>query len=115
MSETIARMVVNCPQVDRVLDAYGDAEVGRAEAGEVRAHLDVCSGCRQRAAARDSLGRLIRRVPYFAAPERLRIKVATTRHHAHVSSRALAWAAMVTLAASLSGVSVIRAVRTRQT
>jgi hypothetical protein len=36
-------MLVNCPHVDRVLDAYCDAELERAELGEVRAHFDVCA------------------------------------------------------------------------
>jgi anti-sigma factor RsiW len=108
-------MLVNCPQVDRVMDAYGDAELGRAEAEEVRAHLDVCPACRQRAAARDSLGRLIRRAPYYAAPDRLRVGVARMPRPARVSPRVLAWAAMVTLAVSLGGGTGMRALRARQT
>jgi anti-sigma factor RsiW len=114
MSEAITRMLVNCPLVDSVLDAYGDSELGRLEASEVRAHLDVCPACRQRAAARESLGRLIRRVPYFAAPDRLRVDVARTRRPARVARRILAWAAMVTLAVSVGGGTAVRAVRSRQ-
>jgi len=108
-------MQVNCPHVDRVLDAFGDAELGRVEASEVRAHLDVCPACRQRAAARDSLGRLIRRVPYYAAPDQLRVDVARTRHPPRVSPQVLAWAAMVTLAVSLGSGTAFRVVRARQT
>jgi len=108
-------MLVHCPQIDRVLDAYGDAEFGRVEAREVRDHLDVCLSCRQRAAARESLGRLIRRVPYYAAPDRLRVDIARTRRPARGSLRVLAWAAMVTLAASLGSGTVIRAIRAQQT
>jgi anti-sigma factor RsiW len=106
---------VNCPELDRVMDAYGDDELDPAEAVEVRAHLHGCPACRQRVAARDALGRLIRRVPYYAAPDRLRVAVATARRPARVSPRALAWAAMVTLAVSLGTGSAIRAVRSRQT
>jgi anti-sigma factor RsiW len=108
-------MLVNCPQVDRVMDAYGDGEHGRAETSEVRAHLDVCPACRRRAAARESLGRLIRRAPYYAAPDRLRVDVAATRRPTRVSPRVLAWAAMVTLAVSLGSGAAIRVVRARQT
>jgi anti-sigma factor RsiW len=106
---------VNCPELDRVMDAYGDDELDPAEAVEVRAHLHGCPACRKRVAARDALGRLIRRVPYSAAPDRLRVAVATARRPARVSPRALAWAAMVTLAVSLGTGSAIRAVRSRQT
>jgi anti-sigma factor RsiW len=105
---------VNCPEVDRLIDAYTDNELGDTEAAEVRAHLDVCPACRERVAARASLGRLIRRVPYYAAPDRLRVAVATARRPARFSPRLLALAAMVTLAVSLGSGTVIRTVRARQ-
>jgi anti-sigma factor RsiW len=105
---------VNCPEVDRVIEAYSDDELGATEAVEVRAHFDVCPACRQRVAARASLGRLIRRVPYYTAPDRLRVAVATARRPARVSPRLLALAAMVTLAVSLGSGTVIRTVRARQ-
>jgi anti-sigma factor RsiW len=115
MSEAIARMQENCPQIDRVLDAFSDAALGRDEASEVRAHLDICPACRQRAAARDCLGRLIRRLPYYAAPDLLRVHVARTRRPARVSPQVLAWAATVTLVVSLGSAAAIRGVRERQT
>ena len=105
---------MNCPDVDRVIDAYTDEELGPAEAAEVRAHLDVCPACRQRVTARQSLGRLIRRVPYYTAPDRLRVAVATARRPARVSPQLLAWAATVTLVVSLGSGAVIRTVRARQ-
>jgi anti-sigma factor RsiW len=105
---------VNCLEVDRAIDAYSDDELGATEAAEVRTHLDVCPACGERVAARVSLGRLIRRVPYYAAPDRLRVAVATARRPARVSPRVLAWAAMVTLAVSVGSGMVIRTVRARQ-
>ncbi len=105
---------MNCPEVDRAIDAYGDDELGATEAVEARAHFDVCPACRQRVAARASLGRLIRRVPYYTAPDRLRVAVATARRPARVSPRVLAWAATVTLAVSLGSGTMIRTVRARQ-
>src|SRR5438477_5833998 len=108
-------MPVNCLDVERVIDAYADEELAAADAAEVRAHLAGCPACRQRVAARASLGRLIRRVPYYAAPDRLRVADATTRRPARVSPRVLAWAAMVTLAVSIGSGTVIRTVRARQT
>ena len=105
---------MTCPEVDRVTDAYTDDEVGATEAAEVRAHFDVCPACRQRVAARASLGRLIRRAPYYAAPDRLRVAVATARRPARILPRLLALAAMVTLAVSIGSATVIRTVRARQ-
>src|SRR5258708_34204225 len=108
-------MPVNCPDVERVIDAYGDEELGAADAAEVRAHLAGCPACRRRVAARASLGHLIRRVPYYTAPDRLRVAVATKRRPARVSPRVLAWAAMVTVAVSLGGGAGLPIVRSRQT
>ena len=105
---------MNCPEVERLIDAYVDDELGATEAAEVRAHLDVCVACRQRVAARASLGRLIRRVPYYAAPDRLRVAVATARRPVRFSPQLLAWAAMVTVAVSLGSGAAVRAVRARQ-
>jgi anti-sigma factor (TIGR02949 family) len=105
---------VNCPEVERVLDAYADDELTPAEAAEVRAHLDACPACHKQVAARAALGRLIRRVPYYAAPDRLRVAVATTRRPARLTPRLLAWAAMVTLAVSLGSMTAVRTVRARQ-
>jgi anti-sigma factor RsiW len=98
-----------------VIDAYGDGELETAEADAVRAHLDACAACRQRVAARAALGRLIRRVPYHAAPDRLRAAVGSMRRPARFSPRLLALAATVLLAVSLGGGAAIRAVRARQT
>jgi len=106
---------VNCSDVDGVLDAYGDHELGPEEAANVRAHLDECSACRDQVAARAALAHLIRRVPYYSAPDRLRVAVATARRPARVPPRVLALAAMVIVAVSLGGTTVIRTVRARQT
>jgi anti-sigma factor RsiW len=105
---------VNCPDVDRLIDAYIDDELDAAEAAEVRAHLDSCPACSQRAAARASLGRLIRRVPYYTAPDRLRVAVGTARRPARFPLRLLAWAATVILAVSLGSLVTIRTLRARQ-
>ncbi len=105
---------MNCPDVDCVIDAYSDNELGATEAAEVRAHLDVCRRCRKQLDARHALGHLIRCAPYYAAPDRLRFAVATRRRPSVVAPKVLAWAAMVTLAVSLASVMTIRTVRTRQ-
>jgi len=105
---------VNCPEVERVLDAYADNELAPAEAAEVRAHLDACPACRKRVADRAALGQLIRRVPYYPAPDRVRAAVATARRPARFTPQLLAWAAVVMLAVSLGGATAVRTVRARQ-
>jgi anti-sigma factor RsiW len=108
-------VLVNCPEVDRVIDAYVDDELASSDAAEVDAHFDACPVCLQPVAARASLGRLIRRVPYYAAPDRLRVAVAIARRPVRVSPQLLAWAAMVTVVVSLGSGAVIHTVRARQT
>jgi len=105
---------LNCSDVGRVIDAYGDGELDAAEAAGVRAHLESCPICRQRVADRESLGRLIRRIPYYQAPDRLRVAVAAARRPARISPRVLAWAATVALAVSLGSATAIRVVEARR-
>jgi hypothetical protein len=109
------RYPVNCPEANCVIDAYGDDELASRDAVEVDAHLDACRVCPQRVAARASLGRLIRRVPYYAAPDRLRVAVAIARRPVRVSRQLLAWAAMVTVVVSLGSGAVIHTVGARRT
>jgi anti-sigma factor RsiW len=105
---------VICPEVERLLDAYGDDELDAAQAAEVTAHVATCPACRQRVATRADLRRVIRSVPYYAATDRLRRSVAATRRPWRVTPQTLALAATVLLAVSLGTSSVVRMVRARQ-
>lgn len=81
---------MECHDVERALSAYVDDEVDREESAAVRRHLETCATCRQKLAAIDDLGRLIRRAPYYTAPDTLRDRLAaaaTTRGRA----RRLPW------------------------
>jgi len=98
---------VDCHEVRRVLDAYVDNELGPAEAAAVREHLDGCATCRRNVADLEALGRLVRRIPYHAAPEALRVRVATAGGRASHVSSVLAWAAVVAIAASLAGAGLL--------
>jgi anti-sigma factor RsiW len=106
---------VTCPEVERLLDAYSDDELDAEQTAEVTAHLATCRACQRRVATRADLQRLVRSVPYYAAPDRLRRVVATTRRTRRVTPRLLALAATVLLAVSLGTSSVVRVVRARQT
>jgi anti-sigma factor RsiW len=106
---------VTCPEVERLIDACSDDELDAAQATELEAHLASCPTCHQRVATRVAVRRVICRAPYYAAPERLRRAVATTRRPARVTPQQLALAATVLLAVSLGTGSVVRMVRARQT
>jgi anti-sigma factor RsiW len=94
---------VDCLEVRRILDAYVDNELGPAEIAAVREHLDGCATCRHRLADLESLGRLVRRVPYHTASEALRSRIAAPHGRWGRSPSPLAWAAGLMLAVSLAG------------
>jgi anti-sigma factor RsiW len=94
---------VDCRDVDGVLDAYLDRELEPAESASVRDHLGSCLACRQGLAGRESLGRQIRRAPYYPAPEALRARLAPSKARSALTSAWLPWAAAAILVASLAG------------
>jgi anti-sigma factor RsiW len=103
---------MNCHDVGRRLDAYVDEELAPTEAASVADHLEGCAACRERIAALESLGHLIRSVPYHAAPDRLRTTIASAPRRARMTTTTLAWAAAVTLAVTLGGAAGFRARQT---
>jgi len=105
---------VICPDVERLIDAYSDDELDAAQATGVKAHVATCPTCHQRVAERAALRRLIRGVPYYAAPSRVRRAVVAIRRPARVTPRRLALAATVLLAVSVGTGAVVRTVRARQ-
>jgi len=105
---------VTCHEVGRLLDAYVDNELDPGQSAELQQHFASCVACSRRLSDRESLGRLIRSVPYHAAPDRLRAAIAATRPRSRFTPRLLAWAASVTIAVSLGGVTAVRMLRARQ-
>jgi anti-sigma factor RsiW len=106
---------VNCLEVGRLLDAYVDNELGPAESTDLQAHLQTCIACGQRLAGRESLGRLVRQIPYHAAPDRLRLSIAASRKRSPFTPKLLAVAASVTLAVSVGGTGAVHFARARAT
>jgi anti-sigma factor RsiW len=105
---------VTCHEVGRFLDAYVDHELDPLESASFQEHLASCAACRRRVAERASLGRLVRSVPYYAMPERLRTALTPAPARSRVSPRLLALTAAVLVAVSLGGVLSIRLARARQ-
>jgi anti-sigma factor (TIGR02949 family) len=95
--------IVDCREVEGLLDAYLDGELEPAVSTSVRNHLDACAACRQRLANVESIGRMVRRAPYYQAPEALRARLTEVRTRSRATSNWLAWAAAVVMVASLTG------------
>jgi anti-sigma factor RsiW len=103
---------MTCHDVGRRLDAYVDDELDPIERTSVADHIDGCPACRQRLARLESLGRLVRGMPYYPAPDQLRTAVTSAPGRGRDTPRVLAWAAAVTLVASLGGASAVRSWQT---
>ena len=98
---------MDCREVEGLLDAHLDGELEPAVSTSVRNHLDACAACRQRLANLESIGRMVRRAPYYQAPAALRARLTQARPRSRATSNWLAWAAAVVMAASVTGSLVI--------
>jgi anti-sigma factor RsiW len=94
---------------DFELDAYVDRELAPEAAAAARAHLDSCASCRQRVVEREALSTLVRSVPSYEAPARLRARVGgqTKRTRPLSSWMPLAAAAVLVLSIA-SGIAIVR-------
>jgi anti-sigma factor RsiW len=103
---------VICLEAGRLLDAFVDNEVGQAESADLRAHLASCAACGRLLANRESLRRLVRQLPYYPAPDRLRARILRMSKRLRFNPSALTWAALMALAVSLgASVEVVRFAR----
>jgi anti-sigma factor (TIGR02949 family) len=102
---------VTCDDAARALDPYVDGELPADDAAALRQHLDTCPACREHLARRTALRRAIRRVPYRAAPERLRAAVSRAPRRRSLRPL-LAWAAMLLLGVSLGAAGAVLVRRT---
>ena len=97
-----------CLEAGRLLDAYLDNELEPAEAAEVLRPSGFLRRLPPRLADRESLGRLVRQLPYYAAPEGLRARIARANARPRFSVNLFALAAALALAVSLGGSFAIR-------
>ena len=107
---------MDCREVERLLDAYLDGELEPAVSMSVRTHVDACAACHQRLANLESIGRMVRRAPYYQAPEALQARLTQARPRSRATSHLLAWAAAVVMVASLTGsVLILKSARVPRT
>jgi anti-sigma factor RsiW len=95
--------IVECREVEGLLGAYLDGELEPAFSASVRDHVEACAACRQRLANLESIGRMVRRAPYYQAPDALRARIMRGRTPAASTSRLLGWAAAAVMVVSLTG------------
>jgi anti-sigma factor RsiW len=98
---------VDCGEAGALLEACMDQELRPGESASVRTHVATCSACGRRLAELESLGRTVRRLPYYTAPEGLRTRIVNQRTRPLSVRPLLAWAAAVTLVASLGGAGLL--------
>ena len=104
-----------CADVERDLDPYVDRELTAESAAAVREHLSTCASCRQRLADREALGQLVRSLPYYPAPDRLRARVAERTRRTASARQLLTWAAAAVIVVSVAGgISLVRSSAARR-
>jgi len=105
---------MNCDEVTRDLDAFVDRELAADAVAPIRHHLGACASCRQRVTDREALGRLVRSVPYYDAPELLCARVSGQVQRTRSGRRLVTWAAAAVLVLSVGGgISLVRSAATR--
>jgi anti-sigma factor (TIGR02949 family) len=90
-----------CADVARDLEPYVDRELDADSIAAIRAHVSACASCRQRVAERETLGRLVRSVPYRLAPDRLRARVVAQVQRKRSLHHLMTWAAAAVLIVSV--------------
>jgi len=101
-----------CDEVQGHVDPYVDRELTADTADRIQGHLRTCVGCRQRVADREALGRLLKSLPSYQAPERLRAHVAGRLDWTRSARPLLTWAAAAALVVAIGGgVSLVRSGR----
>ena len=99
---------MNCHEAAHLLDSYVDHELDQTQSATVGGHIEQCAACRERLARLESLGRLVRSMPTYRAPSRLRALAAAPRHRIRLGPTLLAWAAVIVAAVSLGGGAAMR-------
>jgi len=87
--------------VERDLDTYLDRELDAEASAAVREHVSRCVACRRQLAQRETLSKLVRGVPYYAAPDRLRAQVLAHSTRSTSVRRVLTWVAAAVLVLSV--------------
>jgi len=93
-----------CLELEQHLDSYLDREIAADSAAAIREHLRTCLSCRQRVADREAVGRLVRSMPYYEAPDRLHMHLSTRVRRTRVTQHLFAWAAAAVFVVSVGGV-----------
>jgi len=94
---------MSCEHVERDLDAYLDRELETESSSAIRDHLNACASCRRQVAAREALSRLVRAMPYYSPPDRLRARVSAQGKPSASMRRVFTWAAAAALVVSVGG------------
>ena len=89
---------MECREVEGLLGAYLDGELDPAVSTSVRDHADTCDACRRRLANLESIGRMVRRAPYYEAPAALRARVMPAGTRSTTTSHLFRWAAAAAVA-----------------
>ena len=98
---------MTCFDARRLIDALVDEELTPAEASAVSTHVDGCRVCEREVEGRLALRSVVRQVPYYRAPDRLRSAIAASTLNRPATFR-IVWTAAAAIALLAFGVTAVR-------
>jgi anti-sigma factor RsiW len=99
---------MNCHEAARLLDPYVDDELSSDESASLAGHVEACASCRHQLEERQALRHMIRGLPYYRAPDRLRSTVVAGRQPIRLKAPVFQWAAAAVVVAALASALLVR-------
>ena len=104
---------MTCNDVADRIDAYMDGELDAADASHVSVHVETCAACRRRLDDREGLRQMLRGLPHYDAPRRVRAAVSSASTSLYKRQRLHTWMAVAATIMVVAGGAVgLRFVRT---
>jgi anti-sigma factor RsiW len=104
---------MTCIDAAGMIDPYIDGELDAADATHVAAHIETCAACRRRLDEREGLRQLLRGLPHYDAPPRVRVAVGDVATSIYRRRRVQTWMAAAATVVLVAGSAV--GVQLRQT
>jgi anti-sigma factor RsiW len=94
---------MTCSDAAALIDPYMDGELDAADAERVASHVETCATCRRRLDEREGLRRLLRGLPHYDAPPRVRGAVSRASTSIYRRQRVQPWMAAAATVVLVAG------------
>jgi anti-sigma factor (TIGR02949 family) len=94
---------MTCNDAISLIDPYMDGELDAADVDRVAGHVETCAECRRRLDEREGLRRLLRGLPHYDAPPRVRAAVRQVSTSLYRRRRVQTWLAAAAVVVAAAG------------